>query len=392
MKVLYYDCFAGISGDMNLGALIDLGASEEYIIDGIKSLNIKDEVEIKIYKNKKNGIEGTKVDILTGESHAHRHLSDIVEMIENANLKESVKERAISIFRRIAKAEGKVHGMDEEMVHFHEVGAIDSICDIVGGVLALDSIIENEGIEKIYSSSVELGGGCVICQHGMIPVPAPATLEILKNIPCTFGKEQKEMTTPTGAAFISEVAEFVPNPPLMSPLKVGYGLGTRDLKIPNVVRAIIGEISEEKEELIKLETNIDDMNPEYIPIVLEKLLEAGAKDAYVQTILMKKGRMGQLITVLVEDDILEYAKEYIFKNTTTLGIRETRVKRSVLERKTEILDFEGMKIRVKKSYYKGEVIKEKPEYEDMKKISFEKNLSLIEVEYKVKEIMKGNLK
>lgn len=294
MKVLYYNCFCGISGDMNLGALIDLGVDHEYLIREISKLKLNSEYEIKIKKDTKKGLSGTKFDVILKHEqinqmnnhhdhhhhhgnnheryelkddyhyeqheHKHRNFKDIENIINSSNLNDRVKKLSLNMFVRVARAEAKVHGKSLDEVHFHEVGAIDSIIDIVGAAVALDFF----KVDKIMASSVQVGGGFVKCAHGLIPVPAPATVEILKNIPIKSGIVPFETTTPTGAAILAENVEAYTDKIEFSIEKIGYGVGNRELQIPNVLRVYLGTLKkcEVIEDQYILETNIDDMNPE----------------------------------------------------------------------------------------------------------------------------------
>ncbi len=243
MKVLYYDCFAGISGDMNIGALIDLGVPKEHLLEELAKLNIEDEYTLDIIPSSKMGIHGTKFTVKLNHhhddhNHHHRHLSHIEKLILESFLSDQVKKISLSIFKRVADAEAKIHNTSIDEVHFHEVGAVDSIIDIVGGAVCLEYL----KAYKIFSSPVQLGGGFVRCAHGTFPVPAPATLEVIKNIPVSFGKVMHEATTPTGAAIIAEISDEFIYPNNMKVLATGYGIGGRDVEIPNVLRVILGEI------------------------------------------------------------------------------------------------------------------------------------------------------
>jgi uncharacterized protein (TIGR00299 family) protein len=244
MKVLYYDCFAGISGDMNIGALLDLGVPKEHLQEELGKLNIEDEYSLEIIPSSKMGIHGTKFNVKLehhhhdDHDHHHRHLSHIESLIMESALTDEVKNISMNIFHRVAEAEAKIHNTSIEKVHFHEVGAVDSIIDIVGGSICLEYL----KVDKIFSSPVQLGGGFVRCAHGVFPVPAPATLEIIKNIPVNLGKVMHEATTPTGAAIIAEISDKFVYPNNMKVLSTGYGIGGRDVEIPNVLRVILGEI------------------------------------------------------------------------------------------------------------------------------------------------------
>ncbi|CBZ01924.1 nickel pincer cofactor biosynthesis protein LarC [Clostridium botulinum] len=424
-KILYYDCFSGISGDMNLGALIDLGVDKEYLLKELAKLNINDEFEIKINKDSRKGISGTKVDVILknlhehnheheyshgyvhsrghehehnhehshehehNHAHDHRNVININKIIDNSNLNDNVKKISKEIFLEVAKAEGKVHNKPLEEVHFHEVGATDSIVDIVGAAICLDYL----KVDKVLCSKVQVGSGFVKCAHGTMPVPAPATAEILKDIPMVSSEEIPfEATTPTGAAIVaSTVYKFTQNKNFHIE-KVGYGIGGKDLSdIPNVLRVFLVEVKEqeendiEKEEALILECNIDDMNSEIYEYVINKLLHEGASDAYITPIIMKKTRPAAKLTVLCENKLENIMREIIFKETTTLGIRKYSVEKSMLKRKIEKVKTIYGEISVKRSYLKGQVLNSKPEYEDCKKIALENNIPIKEVYEAVNE-------
>ncbi|OOM78932.1 nickel pincer cofactor biosynthesis protein LarC [Clostridium sp. BL-8] len=433
MKILYYDCFCGISGDMNLAALIDLGVPKEYLVKELSKLNLNSEYEIRVEKAVKLGITGTRVDVIledelkdeahvseqalhehshehyhhneddhhhddsnhahehdhshghthNHEEHAHNHehhhrnLKDIEGIINSSNLSNRVKELSLEMFMKVAEAEAKVHGKALYEVHFHEVGAIDSIVDMVGAAICLDYL----NVDKIIASPVQVGGGFVKCAHGLMPVPAPATTEILKNIPINTGIVQFETTTPTGAAILSANAqEFTPKVDF-SITKIAYGIGHRDLEIPNVLRVYLGDAEslEKVEKQYILETNIDDMNPEIYGYIEEKLFEAGALDVFKTSISMKKGRPGVKLSVLVDEQSEKAVLDIIFEETTSIGIRKYQVEKIMLEREFSKVKTEYGDITIKKSYYKGKLVKYKPEYEECKNIAKEKNVSIDKV-------------
>lgn len=411
-RILYYDCFSGISGDMNLGALIDLGVDENYLLKELDKLNINDEFEVKTYKDSRKGISGTKVDVILKNScehehshheehshehnhhqhnhdqehshgHEHRNLISINKIIEHSELNDNIKNISKEIFLEVAKAEGKVHNKSLEEVHFHEVGATDSIIDIVGAAICLDYL----KVDEILCSKVQVGSGFAKCAHGTMPVPAPATAEILKDIPMVSSEEIPfEATTPTGAAIVaSTVCKFTQSKNF-DIKKVGYGIGGKDLSdIPNVLRAFLAEYKEEKEqdfekeEALILECNIDDMNSEIYEYVINKLLHEGAADVYITPIIMKKTRPAVKLTVLCENKLEDIMKETIFRETTTLGIRKYCVEKSMLNRKIEKVRTEYGEISVKKSYLKGQVLNSKPEYEECKKAALQNNISIKKV-------------
>lgn len=442
MRVLYYDCFCGISGDMNLGALIDLGVDKDYLLNEISKLNLSSEYEIKIEKALKSGISGTKVDVILkghshhnhehsndknqnhshsdehshshddnhdhhhhedGESHIHSHedvhnkednhvhehhhrnLGDIENIINSSSLKESVKKLSIKIFMKVAVAEALVHNKPLNEVHFHEVGAIDSIIDIVGAAICLEYL----KVDKVLASSVQVGGGFVKCAHGVIPVPAPATLEILKNIPIKSGVVQFETTTPTGAAIlVANVEKFVDKIDF-SIEKIGYGIGHRELEIPNVLRVYLGkeEVKEEFEKQYIIETNLDDMNPELYGYVEEKLFASGALDVYKTPITMKKGRLATKLSILTNLVNEKKILDIIFKETTSIGVRKYKVDKVMLNREIVQIDTKYGTINVKNSYYNGELVKYKAEYEDCRRIALENNIPILDVYKEVNELL-----
>ncbi|EDK32386.1 nickel pincer cofactor biosynthesis protein LarC [Clostridium kluyveri] len=392
MKILYYDCFCGISGDMNLAALIDLGVPKEYLMEELSKVNLNSEYEMKIERSVKLGITGTRVDVKLNESshgeeehghdhyHHHRKLKDIEKIINSSHLSDKVKNISLGMFMKIAEAEAKIHGKSLCEVHFHEVGAIDSIVDLVGAAICIDYL----KVDRIIASPVQVGGGFVECSHGIIPVPAPATTEILKNIPISTGIVQFETTTPTGAAILAVNVEEFTSKIDFSIEKIGYGIGHRDLEIPNVLRVYLGEQerSEKVEEQYILETNIDDMNPEFYEYVQERLFEVGALDVFKTPIYMKKGRPGINLSVLISEKGEKDVLDVIFEETTSIGVRKHKVEKIMLNRDFSKVKTEYGDITVKKSYYKGKLVKYKPEYEECKAIAKEKNISIDKI-YKV---------
>ncbi|AEG59749.1 nickel pincer cofactor biosynthesis protein LarC [Desulforamulus ruminis] len=398
MKILYYDCFSGISGDMNLGALVDLGVDGKYLAGELLKLQLDAEYQITIRKDAKKGINGTKVDvILTHQGHNHEHehhhhhrnLQDIENIINGSSLSDAVKKSSLDMFMRIAQAEAKVHGKSIHEVHFHEVGAVDSIVDLVGAAIALDYL----KVDKIMASPVQVGGGFVKCAHGLIPVPAPATVEILKGIPIQSGMVPFETTTPTGAAILAANVEEFTNQMAFSVEKIGYGLGTRDLEIPNVLRVYLGrtEASEATEEQYLLETNIDDMNPELYSYVEERLFENGALDVYKTPIIMKKGRPAIKLSILVNKEREKEILDVIFRETTSLGIRKVKVEKMMLDRNFSTIETPYGPVTIKKSCYTGKEIKYKAEYEDCKKIAKANNIPITKVYREVDKAMEKML-
>ncbi len=400
MKILYYDCFSGISGDMNLGALIDLGVPFEYIKEELNKLNISSEFEIKAEKQIKNGIEGTKFDVILkkgvskfkrvsqgntltsaynhSSEHVHRNLKDIEIIVKDSLLSEKIKERALKMFVKIAESEAKVHGTTVDKIHFHEVGAIDSIVDIIGASIALEYL----NVEKIIASPVQVGGGFVKCAHGVFPVPVPAVTEILKDIPLKMGAVEFETTTPTGAVILASNVDEFTNKLDFSIEKVAYGLGTKDFgDIPNVLRVYLGETKEQvkgKKQHI-LETNIDDMNPELYEYVEELLLSKGALDVFKTPIIMKKGRPAIKLSVLVREDKEKNVVEVLFKETTTIGMRKYEISKIFMEREFEKISTKYGEITIKKAFYEGEFIKYKAEYEECKQAAKKYNVKITDI-------------
>ena len=370
-RLLYYDCFAGISGDMNLGALIHLGVDPEYLKTELNKLNI-DGFSLEIKKDKRRGISGIKAEVVirNPENEKHRHLHHIESLINNSELSAKVKSTALDIFKQVAVAEAKVHDIPVEKVHFHEVGALDSIADIVGAAICLDYL----KVDKIMSSPVQLGGGTVKCAHGMMPVPAPATAEILKNIPVKAGLVQYEATTPTGAAILAVTVDEFTSALHFDIQKTGYGLGTIDTEVPNVLRVFLAEVDDDEVELIQndatlLECNIDDLSPENYEFVMDLLFDAGASDVWMENIIMKKSRPAVKLCVLCTPSDAKKIKAILFTHTSTIGLRENIVKKNALSREEKTVKIPWGDVRVKQSFYGGKVVNTKPEFEDCKKLA-----------------------
>ncbi|VAW24065.1 FIG099352: hypothetical protein [hydrothermal vent metagenome] len=383
MKILYYDCFAGISGDMNLGAMIDLGVDPDYLKAEFQKLNIEG-FYLKIKKDKRRGVTGTKATVVieNQENEKPRHLKHIEELINQSSLSSEVKSMSIKIFDLIAVAEANVHGISKQQVHFHEVGALDSIADIIGAAICIDYL----KVDKIMSAPIQLGGGTVKCAHGIMPVPAPATIEIVQDVPVKTGLVQHEATTPTGAAIlVAMVNEFTEQ--ISFPIhKIAYGIGQRDIsEVPNVLRVYLSEDDKnsdntKSEEAWMLECNIDDMNPEWYGHLFKELFDAGADDVFLSPIIMKKSRPANMLSVLCNRGIMPEIKAIVFKNSTTIGMREYAVTKTILERKEKEIDTELGKVNVKYSYFQGNEIQIKPEFDDIKKLAARHGLSLNKVE------------
>jgi len=383
MRILYYDCFAGISGDMNLGAMIDLGVDPEFLKTELQKLNIEG-FHLEIQKDIRRGISGTKATVVieNPDNEKHRHLRHVEELINQSSLSSEVKSMSLKIFDLIAVAEGKVHNISKERVHFHEVGALDSIADIVGAAICLDYL----KVDKVMSSPIQLGGGMVKCAHGLMPVPAPATTEIVLNVPVKTGLVHHEATTPTGAAILVATVNEFSEQINFQIQKTAYGIGQRDVsEVPNVLRVYLSDSDEKKdntsiEEAIMLECNIDDMNPEWYDHLFRKLFEAGASDVFLTPIIMKKSRPANILSVLSNRNIIVNIKSIIFNNSTTIGIREYPVTKTILERQSKEIETELGKVSVKYSYFQGKQIRFKPEFENLNSLAENHGLSLNEVE------------
>ena len=376
MKTAYIDCFSGISGDMFLGALIDTGINLEYLKKELKKLNLTG-YEISAKKTDKNHITATKLTITVKEHQPHRHLKDINSIIDASTLDEDIKTTSKNIFHKLAKAESKIHNKDINCIHFHEVGALDSILDIVGATIALKKL----NITKIYTSPLPLGTGFIKCAHGTIPLPAPATAELLKGIPVYQTSTKGELVTPTGAAIITTITNRFTQMPPMKLEQTGYGAGTRDYDHPNLLRIFIGTEEEQYEQdtATIIETNIDDMNPEHYSHIIEKLLSAGALDAYLTNIHMKNTRPATKLTVIATPQTKNNLTDIIFKETTTFGIRTYPVQRKKLSAEKTIINTKYGPVTIKTGKSKDRIITISPEYKDCKKLADESNIPLKEI-------------
>lgn len=385
MKIAYFDLFAGISGDMALGALIDSGIEIETLKTELSKIHLHG-YSISAEKVSKSGISATKVNIDVephhhDDSHHHQHRSytDIVNLINQSSLNDKVKKLAIDMFTRLGHAEAKVHGCDIESIHFHEVGAVDSIVDIVGTCICLDML----EIEKVYSSKVPTFTGQVKCEHGIIMLPAPATMEILVKVPWRQTDIVGELVTPTGAVIIKELAENFGVMPRMSVISIGYGSGTKDFGIPNVLRVVIGEAEvsdkDKHEEAVIIETNIDDMSPQIYEVLMERLFAAGALDVYLTNIQMKKNRPAVLVSVICKHDDINKLSKIIFEETSSIGVRIDKRQRICLPREIVTVETEYGSIKVKVSRYDGQIINIQPEYEDCKLAAAKYNKPFIAV-------------
>lgn len=378
MKILCFDCFSGISGDMNLGAMVDLGVDQDFLVNELNKLNLKG-WELRIEKDQRHGIRGTKVTVKqTRHEHAHRHLADVERIIDESGLDDKTKNLAKKIFMKVAVAEAAVHGIDIQKVHFHEVGAIDSIVDITGAAICYNAL----GVDGVYVSEIEAGSGFVKCDHGKLPVPAPATVEILKGLPVKTGGVGFEATTPTGAAILAALGTRFGSFPPIRITRIGYGVGQKENpEVPNLLRVFIAEPDPENEghKALLLECNIDDMNPEFYEYVSEKLFAAGASDVFLTAALMKKGRPATILNVICESGNEDILKNIIFTETTSVGIRTIPFKKDTLVRKFETVATPYGPVTVKRSYYRDKEVSCKPEYEDCKKIASAGSIPVKEV-------------
>ena len=389
MSILYYDCFAGISGDMNLGALVDLGVEAAYLESELKKLNIEG-FHLKITQDLRRGISGTKAEVIVEnpDNEKHRHLRHVEEIINQSSLSETVKQNALKIFKLIAYAEARVHQIPVERVHFHEVGALDSIADIVGAAICLHYL----KVDRVLSSPIQLGGGMVKCAHGMMPVPAPATALIVENVPVRTGLVQHEATTPTGAAILVATVDEFTEAINFKIKKTAYGIGHRDVsEVPNVLRVYLLEPEAvakgvKEETATVLECNIDDMNPERYDFIMDRLFAAGVSDVWLTPVIMKKSRPATQLHVLCPAEKVSQMKQIIFTHTTTIGLREYSIKKSVLPREEIIAETKYGKVRVKQCLYGGKVVRSKPESDDCRSIALRENISLEEVD---REIIKA---
>ena len=396
MKILYFDCSSGISGNMTLGALTEIIGDENYLINELKKLNV-DGYKIEISKKVKNGITGTYVDVILehehhhdhGEHehehhhhHEHRNLNDINKIIDESSLDERVKDLAKKIFIRVAKAESKVHNKPLEEVHFHEVGAIDSIVDIVGTAILINKI----NPDKVISSIVNDGYGFIECAHGKMAVPVPATSEIFVSAGVKFRQVDidTELVTPTGAAIIAELSDEFKIMPGMKVEKIGWGAGYKDIEIPNVLKVYLGEIEEKEDGIYVMETNIDDCSGEILGYTSDILFDAGALDVFFTPIFMKKNRPAYRLTVACKKEDMEKLQNIIFRETTTIGIRYRFEERKVLKREEFEIDTKYGMLKVKKVVNNGEEYLY-PEFESMKELAKKKNIPLKEL-YKLEEL------
>ncbi|HLF34158.1 MAG TPA: nickel pincer cofactor biosynthesis protein LarC [Cyclobacteriaceae bacterium] len=368
MRAAYFDCFSGISGDMIIGSLLDAGLDFSELEKEIGKLGLGT-VRLKAAKTVKRNIASTKFDVIFEDQKRHRHLKDLNAMVENSGIDEEIRDKAKSVFLKIALAESKIHNMPLDQVHFHEIGAVDTIVDVVGSIMGFKKL----GIEKVFSSRLNVGSGFVTFSHGTFPVPAPATAEILKNIPTYSTGSVGELVTPTGAALIATLAHEFGDMPPIKVQDIGYGAGTKDFDHPNVLRVYIGEVTEATtfNEVFVIETNIDDMNPQWYDSIMDRLYGNGALEVFLTNIQMKKNRPGIKLTLLSDIENKERLIKIILTETTSIGVRVRRETREILKREIKTFNTPYGPVKAKISYYEGEAINTKIEYDDLKRIAGE---------------------
>lgn len=398
MKILYYDCRAGISGDMNLAAMLHLGVDPAVLRGGLSRLGLDAEFDLRVEKAAKSGMAGLRVDVVLADAsppaadhghepphgHGHRHgharpcrrLPDIEAVIAASGLPQPVIDTSLAIFRRLAEAEARVHGVPVSEVHFHEVGATDALVDIVGAAICRHAL----DVDAVWASPVELGGGFVRCAHGLLPVPAPATVELLHGVPTTRGAVQAETATPTGAAILSVLADRFTAAPAMATEQTGVGVGHRDLDIPNVLRVHLARSLDEaaghSAPARLLQCNIDDMTAEHLGAALEFLMEQGAMDVHLTPIVMKKSRPATCLSLLCAPADEAKFRDLIFRHTTTLGIKSFPLDKTVLQISFETRETPLGPVTMKNALLDGAVLRKKPELEDCRRLAREHGLPL----------------
>ncbi len=383
MQVLLYECFSGIAGDMNLGALIDVGVPESHLRQELSLLNLDDEYELVVSKASKQGIFGTNVNVSCRPTHRHRNLPHIQSLIKNSDLPDAVEATSLTVFQNLAEAEAKIHGITPEEVHFHEVGATDAIVDVVGAAICLNYLKP----DSVACGPVELGSGTVKCEHGVMPVPAPATAELLKNRPTTRGRVRGEATTPTGAAILSGIVDSFEMPIDFCVARIGYGIGQKDFEVPNVLRVSIGEAqsSLERETNIEIECNIDDMSAEALGAAVDRLFRVGALDVFVTPIVMKKSRPAHRLSVLCRQLDESSIVEAVLQETTTLGVRTHRVNKHMIPRRVEQVTTRFGIVNVKLGTLPDGSTRWKVEHDDIQAIATDKELPYLQVRSQVND-------
>ena len=376
MRIAYFDCFSGASGDMILGSLIDAGLSARRLREELRKLRIPT-IHLKVKKVLKAGISATQVIVGGKEKRSHRNLREILRIIEKSSVEPEIKKKSEEIFKRIASVESKIHQTPMEEIHFHELGGLDSIVDIVGSVWGLREL----GIERVHVSKVNVGAGFVKCEHGVLPVPAPATLSLMEGKPIYSSGVERELLTPTGAAILTTLgSEFGPIPPIQVE-KIGCGAGRDDLPHPNLLRLLIGTVAStsKNEKVAVIETNIDDMNPQFYDYLIEKLFTLEVLDVFITPILMKKSRPGHLLTVICSSEKLLSVTDFLLRETTTLGLRWREEERAKADREVRDLQTKYGKIHLKLGKWGGNIVNISPEYEDCKRLALETRVPLKDI-------------
>ncbi len=386
MRLAHFDCHAGISGDMILGALVDAGLSIEVLQAELDKLRL-DGVRLQATRVHRHGIAATKIDVVAKEGHAHRGLNDVLRILDGAEISSRSRQQAADIFRRLAEAEAEVHGISVDRVQFHEVGAADAIADIAGAVIGLEHL----GVERVYASPLRFGHGTTRSCHGVLPVPVPAVVALCRDVPVQRTDVPFELVTPTGAAILTTLAEQIGVTPPFRARRIGYGAGSRDLdQLPNLLRLEIGDSGSfpQTDTVTLIETNIDDMTPEIYGYLIDRLIADGARDAYLTPVIMKKGRPGVMLSVLADPDCTQSVTDRIFRETTTLGVRIRRVDRQTVSRRSEVVETSFGPVTVKVADYGGRT-RIAPEYEDCARIAVERDVPVLDV-YRAAAAAAGN--
>jgi uncharacterized protein (TIGR00299 family) protein len=382
MKIAYFDCQSGVSGDMLLGALVDCGVSIDSIKEGLALLPVQG-FEISVKRVVKAGLTATQVEVLQNETVQERQLAEILSIVQESHLPEKIKGKALEVFQRIGGVEARIHGLELEKVHLHELGGLDTILDVVGVLLGMEIL----NPDRVFASPLPLGSGFIQAAHGTIPLPAPATLALLEGVPIIGSEIQKELVTPTGAALLTSLVQQFGIIPPMRLLKTGYGAGKRDFQIPNVLRLLLGEelepfssnIPYQQEKLVCLECNIDNMNPEIFSYLSECLFNSGALDVSLIPIYMKKGRPGTLVNVLCAEEIAPKLIDILFSETTTLGTRKYSVDRYSVERYIKQVTTPFGAVNVKFSKKSATAWDYTPEYEDCRRLASQHHIPIIKI-------------
>jgi len=395
MKTLYFDCFAGASGNMILAALVDLGVKRTALLEQLHQLNIPD-FDIEFSRVDRSGISAVYADVKVPNEHVHRHLSDIKQILNESDLSEAVKERAIAIFTGLAQAEAKIHGIEVEKVHFHEVGGMDAIVDVVGACIGFEIL----GIKNFACSKIHVGSGFAQMAHGRFPIPPPAVAELLSGAPIYSTDIEGELITPTGAAIISTLCDTYGHIPELKVEQTGYGAGTREYQdFPNALRLILGEANRQTvsdrrplttDHLVLIETNIDDLSPQILGYVMERAFELGALDCWFTPIQMKKNRPATMVSVLCKAGEKDEITALLYSETSTLGVRVTNIERECLPREVIKVRTEHGEVDVKIARLNGRMVNAKPEYDQLRELATKTNRPLKEVEQEILSKLNDN--